>query len=99
MKGLAPGTTYYYRVGDGESKWSQVFSFTTMKVDDIITYAVLGDMDFEQNNTLANVISLVEAGKVQCVLFAGDESYAVSFFVLLIILHHIDKLFLFKGRI
>jgi len=76
MTGLKQGTKYFYRVGDGSSRWSEVFDFTVMHDDDVITYAIIGDIYFDSANTMANVNKLVQDGKVQVVVHSGDESYA-----------------------
>jgi len=84
MVGLQPGTTYYYRVGDPSETygWSPVFDFTTFYNDSRpITYALLGDMayDNQSDSTVANLITLVELGKIQIVVHSGDISYADGF--------------------
>lgn len=79
MTKLEPGTKYYYRVGDGNLRWSKIFSFQTMVPDQEITYGIIGDMDFESNTTMANMITLVEDGTVNCILHPGDISYADGF--------------------
>jgi len=76
MTELIPGKKYYYRVGNGADRWSEVFDFTVMQEDQDITYAIIGDLDFEHLDTIANVNSLVASGKVQAVIHTGDESYA-----------------------
>lgn len=76
MKELAPGTTYYYRVGDGDKKWSEVFSFKTLVEGQDINYGLLADIDFEQDITINNMIKLVQDGKVDVILINGDQSYA-----------------------
>jgi len=76
MTKLQEGTTYYYRVGDGANKWSEVFSFVTLTEGQELTFGIIGDMDYESNVTIANMIDLVEAGKVNCIIHPGDISYA-----------------------
>jgi predicted phosphohydrolase len=81
MTNLLASTTYYYRVGSAkENVWSDIYSFKTFsgKSDQTITYAVLGDMAYDENSdwTVANVQTLVEQGKVDIVLHVGDISYA-----------------------
>ena len=48
-------------------RWSQVYSFTTLVPDQEVTFGILADIDYESNVTMANMIELVEAGKVQVV--------------------------------
>ena len=44
ITGLDPGTTYYYRVGDGTSTWSQIASFKTEKANtDQFEFLIFGD--------------------------------------------------------
>lgn len=76
MSDLKRPLKYYYRVGDGSDLWSEVFSFNTLGTDDILTYAVIADMDFEENDTLARMEELVTSGDVQVVIHSGDISYA-----------------------
>ena len=76
MTDLKHPETYYYRVGDGVESWSEVMSFKTLGVDDTLTYAVIADMDFEQNDTVARIQEMVENGAVHAVIHSGDISYA-----------------------
>lgn len=81
MTDLKPDTTYYYRVGNGLTRWSPVLSFKTLSTpqessSDVINYAILADMDFESNATMANLQTLVNQGKVDAVIHSGDISYA-----------------------
>ena len=63
ITGLDPGTTYYYRVGDGLNNWSRISSFTTEKIDqDHVEFLVFGDsqsgditiLDYQPWNTTIN---------------------------------------------
>jgi len=79
MHDLKPKTTYHYRVGDGDSLWSDVYSFITDATDlTSVTYAVIADMayDNQSDNTVSSVTKLVEDGIVQTVIHSGDISYA-----------------------
>ena len=75
---------YYYRVGDGEN-WSPVFSFATIAPFDPsapvpLRVAVVGDMGLvNSNNTIANLIKLVENQDIDVLLHVGDISYADLF--------------------
>lgn len=80
MTDLKPSTTYYYRVGNGE-RWSETLSFTTLSSEQEsatapVRYAILADMDFESNATMANLASLVQAKKIDAIIHSGDISYA-----------------------
>lgn len=76
LTGLKQGTKYYYRVGNGDDSWSNVFYFTTLVDLADITFAVLGDMDFESNTTMANIGTLAQNGDISAVIITGDISYA-----------------------
>jgi acid phosphatase type 7 len=81
MTDLQPGTTYYYRVGNGLDKWSDVLSFTTLSAaqeqsQSSVTYAILADMDFDSNATMANLATLVQKKQIDAVIHSGDISYA-----------------------
>jgi hypothetical protein len=74
---LKPGLTYYYRVGNGVDSWSDVFRFKVMEpFQEVTRFAVLGDMDFEANATMANIATLAQKGDIDGVIFTGDISYA-----------------------
>ena len=74
MIGLKAATTYYYRVGDGASKWSEIFSFNTFDPSKDARFLVIGDMDFGEasDSTVARMISLVENGEIDVVVHTGD---------------------------
>ena len=79
MIGLKEKTTYYYRVGNGDDdKWSDVYSFSTFDYSKSISYAIIGDMAYDQysDNTVKSLISLVNSNKIQAVIHSGDISYA-----------------------
>lgn len=84
MTNLVPGTTYHYQVGAGAS-FSEVLSFTTFpdpaEGTGSVTFAVLGDMGYgsASDDTVANLIDLVEDGTIQAVIHSGDISYADGF--------------------
>jgi predicted phosphodiesterase len=82
MTGLLPSHTYHYRVGDGDSLWSETFSFTSQAAqlddDEKVSFAVIGDMDFGEASdaTVASLQRLVDAGSIAAVVHSGDISYA-----------------------
>lgn len=50
VTGLKPGTTYYYRVGDGvNGHWSELSQFTTMVAKSDTKFFVLGDTQLSGN--------------------------------------------------
>jgi hypothetical protein len=79
MTGLKPATTYYYQVGaDDSSGWSEIYSFTTFTPGKEINFAVIADMAYDHNSdgTVADMIELVDQGKLDVVIHSGDISYA-----------------------
>lgn len=58
---LAPGFTYYYRVGDG-TVWSEVGSFTVKAAAESDSFVVLGDINGSAN--ISNVIAAINGGNV-----------------------------------
>lgn len=79
MSELKHSETYYYRVGDGD-KWSDTYSFRTFDSgSQDLTYAVIADMDFEQNDTVKQLNNMVENGEIQAVIHSGDIGYADGF--------------------
>ncbi|CAK8987592.1 unnamed protein product [Durusdinium trenchii] len=59
--GLKPSTKYFYRVGSAhDSKWSEVFSFTSASRDaeGRISLAIFGDMGYESSEERPMVITL-----------------------------------------
>jgi hypothetical protein len=78
MNQLKSGTTYYYRVGDGDSSWSNVFHFQTMAPGQTFTAAVIADMGYGEASdfVISDLLSLVDSGEIQAVIHSGDISYA-----------------------
>lgn len=79
MTDLKPATTYYYQVGaDDSSGWSDIYSFTTYTPNKEINFAVIADMAYDHNSddTVADLIELVDQGKLDVVIHSGDISYA-----------------------
>lgn len=61
ITGLTPGSTYYYKVGDGKT-WSEVKTFTTDDNDNTTKFFVVGDTQMNGNTTTdANEIALLES--------------------------------------
>ena len=58
---LAPGFTYYYRVGDG-TVWSEVGSFTVKTAAESDSFVVLGDINGSAN--IGNIIAAINGGNV-----------------------------------
>lgn len=77
LQGLAPGSTTYYRVGDGISAWSPVRSFETATPGDTSQrFVIFGDHGTTPQS--AATIDAVRALDPDFVLIAGDMSYANS---------------------
>jgi phosphodiesterase/alkaline phosphatase D-like protein len=79
MHDLKPKTTYYYRVGNGDFSWSDIYSFVTSSSDlSSVTYAVIADMAYDEQSdyTVSSVAKLVQQQAVQAVIHSGDISYA-----------------------
>eukprot|EP01137_Pigoraptor_chileana_P005746 Opistho-2@49209 len=79
LEGLAPLTTYYYKVGDDVGGWSDEFSVTTPSVDGKADepIALVADMGVPNSEmTVARLIDEVAKGTVKMVLHAADISYA-----------------------
>lgn len=79
MTDLKPATTYYYQVGaDDNSGWSEIYSFTTFNPNKELNFAVIADMAYDVNSddTVADLIKLVDQGQLDVVIHSGDISYA-----------------------
>ncbi|MCU7652506.1 phosphodiester glycosidase family protein [Acutalibacter sp. LFL-21] len=70
-EGLAPGTTYYYRVGDG-THWSAVRSFTTGYENTGIQALVLGDLQESNNQNLSGILEQVGVEGLDLTVQTGD---------------------------
>ena len=84
MSDLKPGTTYYYRVGDGGDKWSATFQFTTRTPgQESVTYAVIADMAYDEasDGVVKDLIDLVNTGAVDVVIHSGIFKDCVHFFL------------------
>ena len=68
---LAPGTTYYYRVGDG-THWSAVRSFTTGYENTGIQALVLGDLQESNNQNLSGILEQVGVEGLDLTVQTGD---------------------------
>ena len=75
--GLAPDTTYYYRVGGGpagQEAWSEVYSFKTAPAAgaDALRLSVTGDSRSQSNDAWRLIQRRVMASDVDLQLFSGD---------------------------
>jgi hypothetical protein len=83
LAGLAPGTKYTYRVGDGgagAATTSPVLSFTTQPQDPASwqpTLAIFGDMGISTNaqSTMPLLLADAAAGRIDAVVHVGDAAY------------------------
>ncbi len=71
LTGLAPDTTYSYRVGDGEN-WSETAEFTTGKDDGKTSFFVLGDIQAEDLTNINAIMDNLKAGSYDFGLQTGD---------------------------
>lgn len=79
MSGLAPGTRYDYRVGDGAAQWSAVQTFATLPADvgseaRPLRFLQVGDMayDAQSDATVAAMRAEVDQGLVDVIFHVGD---------------------------
>jgi predicted phosphohydrolase len=81
MTGLEEGRTYFYRVGNGASSWSDIFEFRTLKTGQDITFGVVADMAYDSNSdhVITALAELARQGKVDAMIHSGDISYADGF--------------------
>lgn len=79
VDGLAPGTTYYYRVGDGAGNSSEVFSFITQPQTWTRppVLAIFGDMGIDVNaqQTMKWLYKEAAERTIDVVLHVGDAAY------------------------
>jgi hypothetical protein len=82
MTGLSPGTTYYYRVGDGESTWSAVSSFTATRTaaqmaapQRPLTIAFLGDLGYANGQATPFLVNASAAQQYDHYVHVGDYAY------------------------
>jgi 3',5'-cyclic AMP phosphodiesterase CpdA len=79
MTKLEPCTTYYYKVGSSSTNlYSKIFNFKTACPNEDFTFAVIADMGYGTNSdtTVAQLQTLVDAGKIQGIIHSGDIGYA-----------------------
>ena len=63
ITGLTPGTTYYYRVGDG-STWSAVSNFTMPMADSDTNMFVLGDIQATDTTNIQTILQTLKGDTV-----------------------------------
>lgn len=71
ITGLEPGTTYYYRVGDGEH-WSGIETYTTTYENTGIDAIVLGDLQENDNDNLQGILEAADVSAADLVVQTGD---------------------------
>ncbi len=81
LSGLSPGTTYYYRVGDG-TYWSENYTFTTDSGSDEFTFAVLGDSRGDVSNkppeVFSTLINLIKNDNPALTIMTGDHILSLT---------------------
>lgn len=78
MTGLAPGTVYYYAVGDGAGNTSAAFHFRTYPANPVpTTFAIFADMGVDVNaqGTVPYLAADAASGAIDIVLHVGDIAY------------------------
>ena len=68
---LEPGTTYFYRVGDGEH-WSDIQTYSTTYANTGIDAVVLGDLQENDNTNLQGILEATGASSAYLVVQTGD---------------------------
>jgi len=79
LNNLVAGTTYYYRVGDGQNAWSKTFSFKTepLNTNRVIRIVEIGDMgNVNSAPNIKRIQSMVDSNSVDFIVHSGDISYA-----------------------
>jgi len=83
LAGLAPGTTYYYRVASGApgATWSAEYAYTTRDPSSPLRIAIAGDVGpypVNHFDLLANASVATDATHIDLVLHMGDHAYQMS---------------------
>ncbi|MBM7691665.1 uncharacterized protein YigE (DUF2233 family)/predicted phosphodiesterase [Peribacillus deserti] len=72
LKRLQQGTTYVYRVGDGEN-WSELKEFTTLKKKQSFEFAVLGDTQSPSDlSDFTKILGDLDKKEVSFMIHVGD---------------------------
>ncbi|PRW44351.1 purple acid phosphatase 23 isoform X1 [Chlorella sorokiniana] len=74
LKGLEPGTTVFYNVGDEAHGWSEELSFTTLRRGFPMRLGMVGDMGQTANSSAT--LNKLKASDPDVVVIVGDFSYA-----------------------
>jgi hypothetical protein len=82
MTDLKEKVTYYYKVGDGNKLWSDVFSFTPTPQENPITYVVIADMDFDKysDNTVKAMKNIVDNKLAQVIFILFLKFFLITIF-------------------
>lgn len=84
MTNLEPSETYFYKVGDNEEGWSDVYEFIatpetgTMGSRGPLRFGVWGDMGSSNAAILSSVTEEVAAGNFDMILHVGDFAYNMN---------------------
>lgn len=71
VEGLSPGTTYYYRVGDG-THWSEIRNFSTGYENTAFHALILGDLQESNNTTLSGILNHLDLADYDLAIQTGD---------------------------
>jgi len=81
MSKLTPGETYYYKVGDGSSLWSDVYSFTATRSREQFTnenplkIAWLGDLGYSNGQATPFLLAAAASKDYDHFVHVGDYAY------------------------
>jgi len=76
LTGLLPSSTYFYRVGDPASSWSDILQFQTFPTGYFsLEIGMYGDMGVNNSQALPYVQDEVEQGTLDMIIHVGDMAY------------------------
>ena len=76
LTGLKLQTLYYYRVGDGSGRWSEIYSFKTLQNGDApVRMIVYGDFGLINSQSFDMLSQEAQARSSDIILHVGDYAY------------------------
>jgi 3',5'-cyclic AMP phosphodiesterase CpdA len=75
IKGLQPGTGYYYRCGGNDGGWSEIHAFSTAPSQGPFSFAVLGDTQNDRS-IRRNIAAAIWKSKPLFIIHCGDLTNA-----------------------
>lgn len=79
LDGLEPGVTYYYKVGNMQDGFSNIFNFTMPKRGNEYPFVIAVTADLGQTYNSSTTLDRMIAAKADVSLLVGDLSYADSY--------------------